>query len=116
MTNASTSGYVPPPDARTAASILLLRDGDDGLEVLMLRRAEREGDLHSGAVVFPGGLLDANDALAHAHCVGEGDPHWSARLGLDRGGIDYAIAALRECFEEVGLLLACGSDGQPVML
>ncbi len=98
--------HTTPGDARRAASLLLLRDGADGLEVLMLRRAERVGDAGSGAAVFPGGLLDARDRDAHAHCVGADDATLSARLGLPEGGLDYAIAALRETFEEVDLLLA----------
>ena len=71
----------------------------------MLRRAERAGDAGSGAAVFPGGLLDARDSMAHAHCVGGDDTSFSARLGLPAGGLDYAVAALRETFEEVDLLL-----------
>ncbi len=97
--------YNPAADARTAASLLLLRDGSAGLEVLMLRRAEREGDQRSGAVVFPGGVLDPRDREAHAHCHGLNDLQASARLGLAEGGLDYWIAAVRETFEEVGLLL-----------
>jgi glyoxylase-like metal-dependent hydrolase (beta-lactamase superfamily II)/8-oxo-dGTP pyrophosphatase MutT (NUDIX family) len=98
--------YEIPADARAAASVLLLRDTEAGLEVLMLRRAEREGDMRSGAAVFPGGVLDPRDRQAHRCCVGDDDATWSARLGLAEGGLDYAIAALRESFEEVGLLLA----------
>jgi len=103
-----TLAYQAPPDARTAASLLLLRDAEDGsaMEVLMLRRAEREGDLRSGAAVFPGGVLDTRDRDAHAHCLGLDDATASARLGLAQGGLDYLVAAVRETFEEVGLLLA----------
>uniref|UniRef100_UPI0005C262B4 NUDIX hydrolase n=1 Tax=Rubrivivax gelatinosus TaxID=28068 RepID=UPI0005C262B4 len=75
-------------------------------ELLLMRRAERAGDYRSGLCVFPGGVLDARDRDAQAWVVGDGDAVWSARLGLAQGGLDYAIAALRECFEEVGLLLA----------
>lgn len=100
------SGYAAPPDARLAASLLLLRDGGEGLEVLMLRRAERDGDLRSGAAVFPGGVLDPRDREARAHLLGPGDDEASALLGLAEGGLDYYVAAVRECFEEVGLLLA----------
>ncbi len=98
--------YTPASDARTAASLLLLRDGEQGLEVLMLRRAERDGDLRSGAAVFPGGVLDARDRAAHAHCFGPDDVVASQRLGVAQGGLDYYVAAVRETFEEVGLLLA----------
>ncbi len=107
-----TTPYTPPPDARRAASLLLLRDGPDGLEVLMQRRAERDGDMRSGVAVFPGGLLDPGDRAAHAHCLGPDDARMSALLGLAAGGLDYAVAAVRETFEEVGLLLA-SADPQP---
>lgn len=96
--------------ARKAASVLVLRDGAAGLEVLMLRRAERAGDNRSGVWVFPGGVLDAVDSLAdgrlQARCDGDDDAQASARLGLPEGGLAYTVAALRECFEEVGLLFA----------
>ena len=62
--------HLTPPDARRAATLLLLRDGAAGLELLMLRRAERDGDMRSGAVVFPGGVLDVRDREAHAHADG----------------------------------------------
>ena len=104
-----TVWHTTPGDARRAASLLLLRDGADGLEVLMLRRAERAGDAGSGAAVFPGGLLDARDRDAHVHCAGADDATLSVRLGLPEGGLDYAIAALRETFEEVDLLLVQGA-------
>ncbi len=110
-----SGNYQAPPDARLAASLLLLRDGPEGLELLMLRRAERDGDRRSGAVVFPGGLLDARDRAAHAHCLGPGDTEVSWQLGVAVGGLDFAIAAVRETFEEVGLLLAQGSTGHPEM-
>jgi glyoxylase-like metal-dependent hydrolase (beta-lactamase superfamily II)/8-oxo-dGTP pyrophosphatase MutT (NUDIX family) len=102
--------HLTPADARQAASLLLLRDlaAGAGIEVLMLRRSERGGDQHSGVVVFPGGVLDARDRQAHAFCVGGDDAGFSARLRLPEGGLDYAVAALRETFEEVGLLLVAG--------
>jgi glyoxylase-like metal-dependent hydrolase (beta-lactamase superfamily II)/8-oxo-dGTP pyrophosphatase MutT (NUDIX family) len=104
-----SSGYLAPSDARLAASLLLLRDGEQGLEVLMVRRAEREGDRRSGAAVFPGGMLDPRDRQAHAHCVGADDVAASRQLGVAEGGLDYLIAAVRETFEEVGLLLTEGA-------
>jgi 8-oxo-dGTP pyrophosphatase MutT (NUDIX family) len=106
-----TAFYQRAADARAAASLLLLRDGAGGLEVLMLRRAERDGDMRSGAVVFPGGVLDAGDRDAHRWCLGPGDAEASARLGVAEGGLDYLVAAVREAFEEVGLLLAARPDG-----
>ena len=101
----ASAPHTTPAGARRAASLLLFRDGALGLEVLMLRRAERAGDQRSGVAVFPGGILDPRDRQAHAHVVGADDAAWSRRMGLPEGGLDYAIAALRETFEEVGLLL-----------
>lgn len=111
----SEPGYEPPADARTAASLLLLRDGDAGLEVLMLRRAERDGDARSGVAVFPGGQLDARDRAAHALCLGPDDMAASRQLGVAQGGLDYFIAAVRETYEEVGLLLAQGDIDGPAL-
>ncbi|MBK1713902.1 MBL fold metallo-hydrolase [Rubrivivax gelatinosus] len=100
------NGYRVPADARPAASLLLLRDAPAGLEVLLLRRAERADDHRSGICVFPGGVLDTRDRAGHACTLGGDEAALSTRLGLAQGGLDYAVAALRECFEETGLLLA----------
>lgn len=94
-----------PPPARPAATLVVVRDAAVGIEVLLLRRAER-GDHTGGAWVFPGGIVDASDADAHRHCADVDDDLASARLGLERGGLDYYVAAVRECFEEAGLLYA----------
>lgn len=104
--------YQLGPDARPAASLILLRDGEQGLELLMLRRAERDNDLRSGAAVFPGGVLDPGDGQAHGCVMGTTDAELSARFGLSEGMLDYAVAAVRETFEEVGLLLACDDVGR----
>ena len=92
-----------PP--RPAATIVVVRDGAEGIEVLLSRRAER-GDHNSGAWVFPGGIVEKNDALANAAVAGLDDAEASRRLGLANGGLDYYVAAIRECFEESGLLFA----------
>jgi len=96
---------------RHAASILVVRDGAAGMEVLMVRRAERNDDRSSGAFVFPGGTLDPQDKALHAWCAGLDDSAASQRLGVPDGGLDYYLAAVRECFEEAGLLFAAGADG-----
>ncbi len=95
--------------------MVVVRDGHEGIEVLLLRRAER-GDHNSGAWVFPGGIVDAGDRLAHGVCSGLDDAAASARLGLEGHGLDPFIAAVRECFEESGLLFAAGADGELVAL
>ena len=99
----------PPP--RPAATIVVVRGGSaGGIEVLLSRRAER-GDHSSGAWVFPGGIVERRDADAQASCEGLDDAEASRRLGLASGGLDYFVAAIRECFEESGLLFACRAGG-----
>lgn len=112
----------PPPVAglaerppRLSATIVVVRDGHAGIEVLLSRRAE-SADHTSGAWVFPGGILDATDRAAHAACVGLDDAQASAQLGLDHGGLDFWVAAIRECFEESGLLFGYRDDGRFVDL
>lgn len=87
-----------------AATILLLRDGDSGLEVFMLKRHHKI-DFAGGALVFPGGKADRGDR----------DPEIVALSdGLDRLPPDLqalAIAALREAFEEAGILIARDANG-----
>ena len=60
-----------------------------------------------GMHVFPGGSLDAEDHSEemHALCHGLDDQLASLQLGVNQGGLAYWIAAVRECFEEAGLLL-----------
>jgi glyoxylase-like metal-dependent hydrolase (beta-lactamase superfamily II)/8-oxo-dGTP pyrophosphatase MutT (NUDIX family) len=101
------------PPAQPAATVVLLR-ARDRLETLLLRRALRGDDLHAGAWVFPGGKLLATDRALHAHCNGLDDAAASRRLSVPDGGLDYYIAALRECFEEAGLLLATDPAGRPL--
>ena len=104
---ASAAQRHPPGEPRAAASLVVVRDAAIGIEVLLLRRAER-GDHNSGAWVFPGGLVESGDADCHRWCDGLDDALASARLNLPRGGLDYVVAALRECFEECGLLFVAG--------
>jgi glyoxylase-like metal-dependent hydrolase (beta-lactamase superfamily II)/8-oxo-dGTP pyrophosphatase MutT (NUDIX family) len=82
------------------------------MQLLLMRRSPRPGDIHSGACVFPGGLVDAGDRAGHASCLGMDDARASATLGLPSGGLDYFFAAMRECFEEAGLLFTAG-DAEP---
>jgi 8-oxo-dGTP pyrophosphatase MutT (NUDIX family) len=102
---------------RQAATLIVLRNGSEGLEALLLRRADKANDQNSGASVFPGGLLDAHDRQLHGCCAaGLDDAAASARLSIAQGGLDYYAAAVRECFEEAGLLLAQDSQGKLVDL
>jgi glyoxylase-like metal-dependent hydrolase (beta-lactamase superfamily II)/8-oxo-dGTP pyrophosphatase MutT (NUDIX family) len=112
MRAAMTSPDVVPLDhssadkpPRAAATLVVVRDAPGGLQVLLLCRAER-GDHNSGAWVFPGGTVDKTDAQWRSLCDGSDDAATSTRLGIAEGGLDYAITAIRECFEECGLLFA----------
>jgi 8-oxo-dGTP pyrophosphatase MutT (NUDIX family) len=96
---------------RRAATLVLLRQGSHGPELLLLRRANK-GDQNSDAWVFPGGLVDPGDAQCHGLCLGLNDPQASEQLQLPRGGLDHHVAAIRECFEEAGILLAQDIAGQ----
>ena len=71
-----------------------------------------------GVHVFPGGALDAADyaPALHALCVGLDDEAASRTLGLEHGGLAYWIAAIREAFEEAGILLAYDARGEIVYL
>ncbi|AYQ27087.1 MULTISPECIES: MBL fold metallo-hydrolase [unclassified Polaromonas] len=91
-----------PAPLRPAATVLLLRDSPEGVEVLMTRRS-MTASFAPGAYVFPGGGIDAADALAHSQSTRratQGDLH-----------LTQAIAAIRESFEELGVLLARHADG-----
>ncbi|HXH55666.1 NUDIX hydrolase [Iamia sp.] len=116
---------VPRPDVptgadvplRDAATVLIVRDGDDGLEVFMLRR-NLQSDFVGGAYVFPGGAVDPPDRERDLErwCRGRSDAEASTRLGVASGGLAFWVAAIRESFEESGVLLAYGPDGALVRL
>ncbi len=99
--------------ARPAATVLLLRDGSLGPEAFLLQRTKRAAFL-AGAHVFPGGALDKadQDPRVLRRVAGLNDAGASERLGLPSGGLAYWVAAVRECFEEAGILLAEGEDGR----
>jgi 8-oxo-dGTP pyrophosphatase MutT (NUDIX family) len=92
---------------RPAATVMLVRDGDAGIEVFTLQRTHG-AVFGGGAHVFPGGRVDAVDEAAEleAICDGLSDAAASARLGIAAGGLAFWVAAIRECFEEAGVLLA----------
>lgn len=100
---------------RDAATVLLLRDGDSGLEVLMQER-HLETDFVGGALVFPGGAVDPDDGdLPPGRWRGADLARVGAALGADEAGaLALLVAAARETFEEAGLLLAVDADGSTV--
>ena len=100
-----------PALPRPAATVLLLRDCDRGLEVFMERRHLHSGFV-GGAYVFPGGVVDPEDHFDESLCVGIDEGTASRTLELDHGGLAYWVAAIRECFEESGVLLAYDASGR----
>jgi 8-oxo-dGTP pyrophosphatase MutT (NUDIX family) len=98
-----------------AATILLLRDADPGLEVLLLER-HIESDFAGGALVFPGGKVDAADReLAPERWSGVEPARWCEGLGVGReeDALGLLVAAVRETFEEADVLLATRA-GRPI--
>ncbi len=105
----------PAVPTRDGATVMLVRDGDHHdrpLEVFMLRRHPRTafGSVH----VFPGGVVDPADADPELDecCPGLSDLDASTRLGVAEGGRAFWVAAMRESFEEAGVLLARRPDGE----
>ena len=94
----------PAVEIRPAATLMLVRDGADGIEVLMLRRNPL-AVFAADAWVFPGGAVDPSDGKVSGP-LGLTDSEASATLGLPSAGLAYFVAAARECFEEAGVLLA----------
>lgn len=107
-----------PVTPAPAATLVLLRDRPVGpFDVLLIRRHD-ESKFAAGAFVFPGGKIEADDNPddAAVWCRGP-DPVAAARvLGLEnapRAALGYWIGAIRETFEEAGILLAYDADGRP---
>jgi 8-oxo-dGTP pyrophosphatase MutT (NUDIX family) len=103
-----------PVDARPAATVVLLRDGVAGLEAYLLRRVPTMA-FAPGMHVFPGGSVDPRDADAALRWAGPPPDSWSSRLAADAALVTaLTCAAVRETFEESGVLLAGGSPDDVV--
>ena len=102
---------------RPSATVMVIRDGPRGLETFMLRR-RLEMAFVPGAHVFPGGAVDVEDGFDDVAecCEGLTDEAASRMLGVDGGGLAYWVAAVREAFEEVGVLFAQDRTGAMVSL
>ena len=103
MNHATAAG--PPVPARAAASLLIGRDGANGSELFLLAR-HRNSTFASGALVYPGGAVDDADRDPGLRACAAGAED------LDDEELAFRIAAVREAFEECGLLFARprGSD------
>jgi 8-oxo-dGTP pyrophosphatase MutT (NUDIX family) len=89
----------PPATPVPAATILLVRDAPGGPEVFMVKR-HHQIDFVSGALVFPGGKVDASDRETALSGLSDGGDGW------DEAQHALGAAAIREAFEESGILLA----------
>ena len=111
---------LPPPaeipQARASATILLARDGSDGLELFMLERHVQSE--FAGAFVFPGGTLDDGDHDPSLAGLVDGLDPLAKEMGVQDPGLGRAlvVCAIRETFEESGVLLARTAEGEPVGL
>lgn len=103
-----------PVSPRDAATVILVRDGDAGIEAYMMRR-QPTMKFAPGMYVFPGGRVDEADRVSEVPWAGEPPRIWAERFYCDtptaRG---LVCAAVRETFEETGVLLA-GPDAGTVV-
>ncbi|RBY78318.1 NUDIX hydrolase [Geodermatophilus sp. TF02-6] len=96
---------------RQAATVLLLRDGTAGLEVYLQRRT-RGMPFAGGMTAYPGGGVDPRDGDLQIAWAGPPPAHWAQAFGCDeRTARELVCAAVRETFEEAGVLLAGSADG-----
>ena len=111
------AGRIEPAAPRDAATVMLLRPAGTapaGVEVLMLRRVAAM-KFAPGAYVFPGGSVDPADYDAPVGWYGPDPAEFGARLGATAEMARALVcAAVRETFEEAGVLLAGAPDGGPV--
>jgi len=90
--------------ARPSSTVVVVRAGSPGPELFMVRRHAESS--FGDAYAFPGGVVDDDDAKVHEFCTGLSTVHADSRLGVKSHGLDLYSAAIRELFEESGVLLA----------
>lgn len=102
---------------RPASTVMLLRDTSVDIEVFMMQRTTTAA-FASGMYVFPGGRVDDIDGASELDelCDGLTDAEASDLLRVPNGGLAYWVAAIRESFEEAGVLLARDEHGDFVKL
>jgi len=96
--------------ARPSSTVVLARAGEGGTdpEIFMVRRHAEAS--FGEAYAFPGGVVEPEDGAVHDYCVGLSARRADANIGVKEGGIDFYSAAIRELFEETGVLLANPDD------
>ncbi|MCM2391189.1 NUDIX hydrolase [Streptomyces albipurpureus] len=102
---ALASGELTPAEPKRAATVMLLRDTADGPAVHMLRRRASMA-FAGGAYAYPGGGVDARDSRP-VRWAGPSLSAWASCLGVDEASAQAVVcAAVRETYEEAGVLLA----------
>lgn len=103
---ALAEGTLTPVPAKRAATVMLLRDAGDGCAVHMLRRSASMA-FAGGAYAYPGGGVDPRDDDHHVRWAGPPRAWWADRLGVEETDAQAIVcAAVRETYEEAGVLLA----------
>ena len=92
------------PIARPSSTVVLAKEGPREPELFMVRRHAKSS--FGAAYAFPGGVVDPEDKGVHTNCRGLTSREADARLGTSSEGLDYYSAAIRELFEETGVLLS----------
>lgn len=99
-----------PQPPLPSATVALVRAGSAAPELLLVLRHSKAS--FGDSYVFPGGLLEPTDYEVWSRCDGLDAGAANARLDLDNGGLAYYSAAIRELFEEAGILLARTTSGR----
>jgi 8-oxo-dGTP pyrophosphatase MutT (NUDIX family) len=108
---------IPKP----SATVILLREpGNGGLEVFLLKRSEKSSFM-AGAYVYPGGMVDGRDRDPQIFPLCRGisgteDLRCFTRHVSGSEAVAFQVAAIRELFEEAGILIACSEDGNQFTL
>ncbi|MFD3498749.1 NUDIX hydrolase [Streptomyces sp. NPDC058676] len=103
---ALADGTLTPVGPKRAATVMLLKDTDAGIAVHMLRRRASMA-FAGGAYAYPGGGVDPRDDDRHVRWAGPTRAWWADRLGVDETSAQAIVcAAVRETYEEAGVLLA----------
>jgi 8-oxo-dGTP pyrophosphatase MutT (NUDIX family) len=92
------------PLPRPSSTVVLARPGENAPEIFMVKRHKKSS--FGSRYAFPGGVLESSDEQVHARSSGISAARANRLLDVDAGGQDYYSAAIRELFEESGVLLA----------
>lgn len=110
--NTANDPLVPRP----AATVMLVRDTDEGIKIFLMRR-HAAMDFVAGVMVFPGGGVDDRDRNADIAWHGPGRSWWADRFGTDEELAEALVcAAARETFEESGVLFAGPADDPDLLV